>query len=181
MRRRLVFGVVMLLIWFGCGPAAAAPAVEVSVKPAQAAAVLGDRLTISTRITNPRNVVTGPLLAHLNIASLQEGVYVDPEDWSSERSQYLSIQPGSEQTLSWEIQAVSAGRFAVYVVVLSSGTTAAGADGPAVSPMVKLDVAPRATLTAGGALPVVLVVPILLGAIALALRVRIRSKARRRT
>ena len=64
---------------------------------------------------------TGEILAHLNVASIEGTVYVDPEDWSPSRSQQLSLEPGESQKLSWELQAVNAGHFAAYVVVVPFG------------------------------------------------------------
>ncbi len=52
--------------------------------------------------------------------SLRDGVYVDPEDWSSRRTRYLATIPtGGSTTITWKMQAVNAGRFGVYVAVLS--------------------------------------------------------------
>jgi hypothetical protein len=66
------------------------------------------------------------------------------------------------------------GGFAVYVVLLPSGV---GSDrtGPlVVSPPVHVRVAGRRTLNAAGSLPVVIVVPLLLGLAAAAGRYRLR-------
>jgi hypothetical protein len=110
-----------------------------------------------------RSNTSGEILAHLNVASIEGSVYVDPEDWSSNRSQQISLQPGESQKLSWEIQAVNAGHFAAYVVVVPYGSKVAGDEDLVISPLVNVDVASRSTLTAGGALPVVVMVPLLLG------------------
>ena len=72
---------------------------------------------------------------------------------------------------------MNSGRFAAYVVVLPATSTAAGQEDPVVTPLVRLDVAPRSTLTAGGALPVVIGVPVLLGLMAAAARYRSRRAA----
>jgi hypothetical protein len=125
--------------------------------------VLGDRFKITTEITNTGAQPSGEILAHLNVASIEGSVYVDPEDWSSNRSQQISLQPGESQKLSWEIQAVNAGHFAAYVVVVPYGSKVAGDEDLVISPLVNVDVASRSTLTAGGALPVVVMVPLLLG------------------
>ena len=109
------------------------------------------------------NAPTGEILAHLNVASIEGSVYVDPEDWSSDRSQQLSLKPGESRKLSWEIQAVNAGLFAAYVVVVPFGNTVNGNEDLSTSPLIRVDVAQRTTLTAGGALPVVLAVPLLIG------------------
>ena len=156
-------------------PAIAEPlTVEIVVEPTHIQIALGEEFTIETEIRNTGGANTGPLLAHLNVASLDNSVYVDPEDWSSERSQELSLQPGESRTLSWDLQAVNSGRLAAYVVVLPASNTAAGREDLVVTPLVRLDVVPRSTLTAAGALPVVLGVPVLLTLAAAGARYRSR-------
>jgi uncharacterized membrane protein len=100
---------------------------------------------------------------------------VDPEDWSTQRSQWVdSLAPGETQQLTWQLQAVNQGSFDAYVVLLPT-------EGPdpstplTVSRSVSVGVAGRQTLSASGALPVVVVVPALLG-----LLVVLRTRARRR-
>jgi uncharacterized membrane protein len=174
MRKSLVLAGLLVAVLSGLSiPATAKPlTVEIVVEPTHIQTALGEEFSIETKIRNTGNANSGPLLAHLNVASLDHDVYVDPEDWSSERSQNLSLQPGESRTLSWELQAVNSGRLAAYVVVLPATSTAAGQQDLVVTPLVRLDVAPRSTLTAGGALPVVLGVPVLLGLMAAAARYR---------
>ncbi|RSM48257.1 hypothetical protein DMA12_07150 [Amycolatopsis balhimycina DSM 5908] len=162
----LVVGLLFAL----ASPAAAA---DVSFDRPGVAMAVGERVTLSSKVTNPGAEPSGQVLAHLNVVSLTDGVYVDPEDWSSERSQVIeNIGPGESQTLSWPIQAVNVGSFAVYVVLLPDAKSTAGRGPLVVSPPVHLDVAGKQTLNAGGALPVVLVVPVLLGLGAGAVRYR---------
>ena len=162
-----------------CTPttAMAAPiTLTVVTEPARVTTALGGRFTLETEVTNTGTAASGALLAHLNVASIQGSVYVDPEDWSADRSQELELQPGQTGRLSWEIQAVNSGSFAAYVVVLPFGNATAAAESLVVSPLVKLEVAPRSTLNAGGTLPVVLLVPVLLGSLAAAARLRLRRR-----
>ena len=88
-----------------------------------------DRTRVSTRLGHSfefhstiANHGTSPatgLIAHLNVLSLRNGVYVDPEDWSSHRTRYLApIPAGGSTTLTWRIKAVNAGSIGVYVAVL---------------------------------------------------------------
>ena len=137
--------------------------VEVAANPPVVSTVLGGRFMITTEVKNAGNAPTGEILAHLNVASIEGSVYVDPEDWSSDRSQQLSLKPGESRKLSWEIQAVNSGLFAAYVVVVPFGNTVNGNENLTTTPLIRVDVAPRTTLTAGGALPVVLAVPLLIG------------------
>ena len=152
------------LTWLAAPALAAEPlSVQVTTEPARVETVLGGRFMITTEITNTGAAPSGEILAHLNVASIEGSVYVDPEDWSPNRSQQLSLEPGERQKLSWEIQAVNAGHFAAYVVVVPFGSNVAGNEVLMISPLVDVDVASRSTLTAGGALPVVVMVPLLLG------------------
>jgi uncharacterized membrane protein len=157
-------------------PALAAPPIRVVAGPTLVSTRLGDELTVTTRVTNTGSASTGSLLAHLNIASVDRRAYVDPEDWSSERSQELTLSSGESRTLSWDIQAVNSGSFAAYVVVLPTASTRAGSPELVVSPMIRLEVATRSTLDAGGALYVVGIVPLVLGVTALAVRWRMRRQ-----
>ncbi|MEU5260933.1 hypothetical protein [Amycolatopsis sp. NPDC021455] len=158
----LVVGLLFAL----ASPAAAA---DVGFDRAAVAMSVGERVTLTSKVGNPGAGPSGQILAHLNVVSLTDSVYVDPEDWSSERSQVIEdLGPGETRTLSWSIQAVDVGSFAVYVVLIPD----AGRGPLVVSPPVHLDVAGKRTLDAGGALPVVLVVPVLLGLGAGAIRYR---------
>lgn len=115
----------------------------------QLTAEIGQTLTVESIVTD-----SGPAIAHLNVVSL-DGVYVDLEDWTQDVTQ--PVQAGREVQLDWEFQAVNPGHFAVYVVLIpKNGVLVAG-------PPVHITVAPRQTLDTGGALPVVIAVPALLG------------------
>jgi hypothetical protein len=158
------------------GPAAAAPPaqVEVTLDQGRATAVLGDRITLRATFTNKGSAPTDRLVADLNVASLT-GVYVDLEDWSASRTHDLApLAAGRSSALSWDIQAVNAGSFDVYIVVAPNGPSSAGTGPLVVSPPLHLTVQARRPLNAGGALPVVGIVPILLGAVVLATRFRFR-------
>jgi hypothetical protein len=158
-------------------PALANPLnLEVAADPPTVSTVLGGRFKITTEIKNTGSAATGEILAHLNVASIEGSVYVDPEDWSSDRSQQLSLKRGESRKLSWEIQAVNSGRFAAYVVVVPFGGSVNGNEDLKISPLVKIDVAQRTTLTAGGALPVVLMVPLLIGLAGAAALFRVRRR-----
>jgi uncharacterized membrane protein len=158
-------------------PALADPLnVRVAADPPVVSTVLGGHFTVTTEVKNAGSAPTDEILAHLNVASIEGSVYVDPEDWSSDRSQRLSLKPGESRKLSWEIQAVNAGLFAAYVVVVPFGNTVNGNEDLTTSPLIRVDVAQRTTLTAGGALPVVLAVPLLIGLAAATVLVRVRRR-----
>ncbi|SDW35943.1 hypothetical protein SAMN05421504_101372 [Amycolatopsis xylanica] len=144
---------------------------DVTFDRPNAAISVGERITLTSTVTNSGQEPTPLRLAHLNIVSLTPSVYVDPEDWSSDRTQEIEpLEPGESVKLTWPIQAVSAGTFDVYTVLLPTSP------GPlTVSPAVRVDVAGRRALDAGGALPVVLAVPLALGLGAGAFRYRLRK------
>jgi peptidoglycan hydrolase-like protein with peptidoglycan-binding domain len=154
-----------------CADAASA-SVSVTVDRIGVATGLGKRFAFRSTVVN-----TGPgeargLVAHLNVASLRPGVYVDPEDWSTSRTRYLDpIPAGGTATVRWSLQAVNAGSFAVYVAVLPA--RAAGRP-PTVGRAVQVSVAERRTLDAGGILPLALGVPAVLGLAAGGLALRRR-------
>jgi hypothetical protein len=153
--------------------AAPAAATEVTFDRPTAGMGVGQRVTLLTRITNPGSEPTGSFVAHLDVVSLTPDVTVDPEDWSSERSQDVdALEPGETRELSWPVQAVAAGTFDAYVVL--APTVGPGPVLVTATPA-HLEVAGRRELGAGGALPVVLIMPVLLGLGAAAMRYRLRG------
>jgi hypothetical protein len=159
--------------------------VGAQAQPASGTSVSVDRMSISTRlgkkftfqstISNRGSSTASGLIAHLNVLSLRPGVYVDPEDWSSNRTRYLApIPAGGSATVTWRVQAVNAGSIGVYVAVLPRS----GVGRPAVGPTVNVQIAERKTLNSGGILPLALGVPALLGALTLGLRYRRGSSSR---
>jgi hypothetical protein len=126
----------------------------------QLTAQIGQTLTVESVVSN-----SGPGIAHLNVVSL-DGIYVDLEDWSQDVTQ--PVPGGGESALDWDFQAVNPGHFAVYVVLIpKNGALVAGAP-------VHITVSPRQTLDTGGALPIAIAVPTLLGAAALITRLKTR-------
>jgi hypothetical protein len=176
-RLGLAFGAIAALAVIAAAPAAAQTTngIQVTVDQPRMTAVIGDRITIRAHVTNSGSTASDPLIAHLNVASLT-GTYVDLEDWTAAPTQHVNpLDAHATTALSWDIQAVNAGRFDVYVVMLPNGPTSSGI-GPAVaSSPVEVTVAGKRTLNAGGSLPVVIAVPLLLGGAALAARLRLRA------
>lgn len=133
--------------------------VTVELDKTQAAVALGRTLTFTATVRNPGGQEVSGAIAHLNVLAVDPGVYVDPEDWSGERTQYLDpIGAGEAETLEWEMQAVNSGRFIVYVAITSS--EAAGA--VIASKSLRLDVAAERTLDASGLVPIAAGVPAVL-------------------
>jgi hypothetical protein len=120
------------------------------------AARLGQRFTFTSTIRNQTQRPSTEAIAHLNVLSLDPDVYVDPEDWSAERTRYLgSVPAGSSTPVVWSVQAVNTGRLLLYVTVTEPG----GTDAVSVSPTLRLTVAPQDRLTGAGALPLALGMP----------------------
>jgi hypothetical protein len=102
-------------------------------------------------------------------------VYVDPEDWSTSRTRYLDPVPAhGEVRLDWPMQAVNSGHFLVYVAL----TRPQGPAAVTSSDALRLDVAEQRTLDAGGALPLAVAGPGLVGLVMLG-AARRRSAGRR--
>jgi hypothetical protein len=81
---------------------------------------LGSEFGFRTTITNRAATATPALIAHLNILSLRGDVYVDPEDWSPRRTQYVDVlAPGDTADVSWNVQAVTSGPLILFVSVTS--------------------------------------------------------------
>jgi hypothetical protein len=174
MRSLTVLALAAVLCGLTAAPAAAASDVEVTVDQTQASVGVGDRITVKARVVNTGTQRTDPLIAHLNVATLDQSVYVDLEDWTASPTKELApLAPGADITASFEIQAVNVGRFDVYVVVAPNGASAG--QGPLVASTPELvQVAGRRTVSPGGVLPVVVVAPVLLGLAAAATRLRLR-------
>jgi hypothetical protein len=157
------------------GPAIAARepgSVALIVDRTSVSTKLGRSFSFTSTITNRRTVAAGGLIAHLNVLSLRDGVYVDPEDWSSNRTRYLPALPaGGSTTITWKLKAVNAGSFAVYVAVLRPGGTARP---PTTGPEIHVAVAERRTLDSGGILPLALGVPGALALLSAGVRIRRR-------
>jgi hypothetical protein len=141
--------------------AVAASRLSVETDHSRIATSLGNKFTLRSTVVNRDSRPATGLIAHLNAVGLDRSVYVDPEDWSSHRTHYIEIPAGGSTNITWRLQAVSAGTFDVYVVVLPRRATARP---PATGPAVRVAVADRRTLNSGGIVPLALGVPALLWA-----------------
>jgi len=135
----------------------------VVVSKSKVSAVTGDSLTFTSEIRNSGSETTPALIANLDFAAIDGGTYVDPEDWSAERT--LAVDPigaGSTASQSWTVKTVLEGDVAAYVVVLPAPPTLA-ADSPlAISSAIQMHVEEHRALNPGGVLPTVLAVPLAL-------------------
>jgi hypothetical protein len=146
--------------------ASAGAAVQTSMSRAQVATRLGDEFRFVSTVRNTGARPLPGLVAHLDVVSRRGDVYVDPEDWSSERTRYLRpLAAGAARRIAWRVKAVNAGDVAVYVVVLGDRRPQAG-------PGLDVRVAERRPINAGGVLVLVLGLPVLLGLALLAVHRR---------
>jgi hypothetical protein len=167
-----LFAVLGALVALLVSAPTADAAVAVSVDRTAISTKLGEKFTFRSTISNDGSGSAASLVAHLNVLSLRPGVYVDPEDWSSNRTRYLApISARGSTTIDWEVQAVNAGSIGIYVAVLP----ASGEGQPTTSPTVHVTIAERRTLNSGGILPLALGIPALLALLALGLRVSRRG------
>jgi hypothetical protein len=167
--------VAVSLIAFVANPAYAdEPPVRVEQDRTTVSTVIGDRFSFTSTISSIGDRPARNLVAHLNIVSLDPAVYVDPEDWSGERSRYIDeIPAGGSKELAWTVQAVNDGTFLVYVALATPN-----AGGPVVAgPALKAEVAAQRVINAGGILPIAVAVPGVLLVATLAARVRSRRRS----
>ena len=176
--RLLGLGLACLLV---AAPAAAAQTsateapVAVALDRTAVSTALGDSFRFASEIRNTGRTPVSGLVAHLNVVGLSSGIYVDPEDWSEERTKDVpSLGPGESTSISWRVKAVTGGHAAIYVVALPDDP-AAGSGGPAVSPAMDVRIAESKDLNSGGVLPLALGVPALLGLATLGARRRRRG------
>jgi hypothetical protein len=169
---RLAVCVVLLAASFAAPIAGAAvPALSVEVDRTSVETRLGQDFSFRSTITNRGSSPTTGLVAHLNVLSLRPGLYVDPEDWSENRTRYLRpLAPGASTTIPWTVTAVNAGSLGVYVAVFPSS----GEGQPVTGPTLRASIAERKTIDSGDIVPVAVGVPVLLSALAVGIRLRRR-------
>ncbi len=128
----------------------------VELDQSQLQSTLGSRFSFVSTLRNDTGESQPGTIAYLNVLSTKPSVYVDPEDWSSNRTRFLGdVTAGETQQVMWKLQAVNSGSFVVFVVV----TSAAGGNDVVSSPALRLTVADQRRLNPTGILPVTLAVP----------------------
>ena len=149
--------IVVAVLAAGLAPAPVSTGqVAVQVEPTTVSTSIGQRLRLTSTVRNDGDRPVAGLVAHLNVLGLDPDVYVDPEDWSSQRTIYLDPVPAHAATrLDWTVQAVNSGRLVIYVAV----TATRGTDAVAASNTLRLAVASHRTVEAGGILPLAVAMP----------------------
>ena len=169
MRAARALSVSLLCLLVAAPASAARSPVEVSLNRTEVSTRIGESFNFDSEIRNTGTERLSGLVAHLNVAGLDSGIYVDPEDWSEDRTRFLpTLGPGETTRVGWDVKAVTGGRAAIYVVALPAGAE------PAVSPAMTVDITETTDLNSGGVLPLALGVPAVLGAVALLVRRRRR-------
>ena len=84
-----------------------AAGLTVTLYKSEVNAITGDVFTLTSVIRNEGQDGTPPLIANLAFVAIDGSTYVDPEDWSSERTLTAGpIAPRSSQPLTWEVKTV---------------------------------------------------------------------------
>ena len=131
--------------------------VTVTIDKDSTSLIAGDWVTFHTVISNTGDSATSPLVANFNVASIQPGRHVDPEDWSPLRTQYIDvIQPGETVELTWDVHTLFEGDFAVYVTIVSQEKSF----GPVGSPTLHIHAEPDNVLPLNEVIPVAAIVPL---------------------
>ena len=143
--------------------------VTVELDRARVTTRIGHRFSFTSTIRTTTDQQVAGAVAHLNVLSPDGSVYVDPEDWSSDRTKPVPTLPAhGSRRLTWTVQAVSRGHIVLYVAVVANGHDEVDASGP-----LRADVIAERTIDAGGVLPIGVAVPaITLALLALAVRRR---------
>ena len=90
----------------------------------------GEQFSFESTLRNSGDSQSG-LIANLNIVGADRDIYVDPEDWSTERTQFLDDLPAGESTqLRWTVRAIDAGELMLYVAVSSTDADSVAVSGP---------------------------------------------------
>jgi hypothetical protein len=151
-----------------------APPVAIAVQRREIEVSVGEAFELPSTITNESAEPIRGLIAHLDILSTDPQRYVDPEDWCTERTVFLdTLGPGESVDHAWPMRAVDSGPLLVWVTVSQPS-----ADGTALSPPVRLTVGEHIDVNAGGVLPLVVGVPLVLLGSSVALAWRRRHRAR---
>jgi hypothetical protein len=154
--------------------AAPPPKVSIDIDRSTVSTTIGGRFSFASTVRNNSGDSMTGVIVHLNVLSVDPAVYVDPEDWSVQRTQYIDVLPaGSARRVTWEAQAVNVGRFVAYLGV----TTREGTDTVTASSALRVSVAEQRTLNPSGIVPLAAGMPMVV-LVLLVLAVRRRRRLR---
>lgn len=165
--KRAAACIVLLMALLAIGLASAAPVVaarQTQARPSPITVELdkslitagpGEKIIFKSTVLNTGDEPISGLIAHVNILSSDPDVYVDPEDWSPRRTQFLEeLSPGDDAVLTWDVQAVTAGPLVLYVAVTQPESNAMAVSGPLL-----MTVGGRRVVDSGGVFPLVVGMP----------------------
>ena len=149
----------------------------IAVSETERATLTGDEFSFTSEITNHGTETTPPLIANLAFVAVDGETYVDPEDWSGDRTLHIgSIASGDSKTQTWTVKTVLHGDVAAYVSALPAPPDLTPDSPLAVSPAIQMHVREDRKLNPGGVLPTVLAVPAVLAVAFAGLRVVRRAR-----
>lgn len=115
----------------------------------------GEKIVFESTIRNTGDAPLDGYVAHLDILTTDDSVYVDPEDWSPKRTQYLDrLAEGESTRLRWDVQAVTSGPLILFVSLASPAADTVTSSGP-----LNLTVSGQRVVDAGEVGPLVMLVP----------------------
>jgi hypothetical protein len=159
------------------GTAVPASNLIVTVSESNVSKLTSESFTFTSTITNNGPQTTPPLIANLNFTSLDNSAYIDPEDWSPQRTMSVDpLDPGTSVTKTWKVNPILEGEVAAYIVILPKSDTLT-TQPLTTSPAIHMHVGAQRSLNPGGVLPVTLAVPGILSASFVGLRIT-RNKRR---
>ena len=137
----------------------------------------GDTFDIHTTVTNNGEAVSPQMFVAMNIMNLQKnGDPVDPEDWSSRRTQAIApLADGQSATQSWTVHAILDGDYMLYMVLIPEPNRSQGTSPLVASTGLHMTVAPFANLNPAGVLPLAIGMPL---GLTLLLVVLVRNRTR---
>ena len=128
---------------------------SVELDQREVAASPGEKVTFESTVRNTGDRPLADYVAHLNILSTDKSVYVDPEDWSPKRTQFLDeIPPGRVHDPELGRPAVTSGPLLLFVVRHEPDGRHGASSGP-----LNMTVGGQRVVNAGGVLPLVLWMP----------------------
>jgi hypothetical protein len=137
----------------------------------------GDTFDIHTTVTNNGEEVSSQMFVAMNIMNLQKnGDPVDPEDWSSRRTQAIApLAEGQSAAQSWTVHAILEGDYMLYMVLIPEPNSSQGTSPLVASTGIHMIVAPFTNLNPAGVLPLAIGMPLGLTLLMLVL-VRTRNR-----
>jgi hypothetical protein len=106
--------------WSSVRASETAPAVTVTLDQHRADVGPGEKVSFTSTVANVGDRDVTDLVAHLNVLTTDADVYVDPEDWSPRRTEYVdALAAGDTVDISWNVQAVTSGPLVLFVSVTS--------------------------------------------------------------